>query len=75
MRDDDRRPPSDAELDQEFSLSWARSSPIHELSAHGRRVQQRLATPPLRPVHPSVLKRLRFALYRTFRSPERRADS
>jgi hypothetical protein len=64
VRDNDRRSTADAELDQEFSLAWARSSPTHELSAHGRSVQQRLDTPAARAVRPSFFKRLRFALYR-----------
>jgi hypothetical protein len=71
MRDNDRKRPADAEFDQDFSLAWARSSPTHELSAHGRSVKQRLDTPASRPVHPSVLKRLHFALYRTFKGRQR----
>jgi hypothetical protein len=67
VQDDDQRTTADAELDQEFSLAWARSSPTHELSAHGRSVQQRLETPALRPVRPSFTKRLRFTLYRIFK--------
>jgi hypothetical protein len=62
----DDRPPvaADPEFDREFDLAWARSSPTHELSAHGRSVQRRLDTPVARPVTPSLWKRLRFALYR-----------
>jgi hypothetical protein len=62
----DDRPPvaADPELDREFNLAWARSSPTHELSAHGRSVQRRLDTPAAAPVRPSAWKRLRFALYR-----------
>jgi hypothetical protein len=71
MRDNNRRTPADPDLDQEFSLAWVRSSPTHELSAHGRNVQQRLDTPASRPVHPSVFKRLHFALYRIFKSRQR----
>jgi hypothetical protein len=66
VRDNDRRA-NDAEFDQEFSFAWARSSPTHELSAHGRRVQQRLDTPASRAARPSLFKRLRFTLYRIFR--------
>jgi hypothetical protein len=55
---------ADTELDREFDLNWARSSPTHELSAHGRNVQRRLDTPVTGPVAPSLWKRLRFALYR-----------
>jgi hypothetical protein len=61
---DDHGSSSDPELDQEFSLTWARSTPIHELSAHGRSVQQRLDTPAARRARPSFLKRTRFAIYR-----------
>ena len=64
MHDDQRPTTADPELDREFDLSWARSSSIHELSAHGRNVQRRLDTPRAAPVNPSVWKRLRFALYR-----------
>ena len=62
-------PGADPELgaDREFDLAWARSSPIQELSAHGRSVQRRLDTPPPAPVQPSAWKRLRFSLYRLFR--------
>jgi hypothetical protein len=62
----DDQPPAtaDPELDREFDLSWARSSPTHELSAHGRNVQRRLDAPAAAPVNPSLWKRLRFALYR-----------
>jgi hypothetical protein len=52
------------ELDGIFDFAWARSSPTHELSAHGRRVQQRLDSPAPQPARPSVWKRLRFTLYR-----------
>jgi hypothetical protein len=67
VHEDDRRTTADPELDREFSLAWARNSPTHELSAHGRTVQQRLDTPPQRPIRPSFWKRLRFALYRVFK--------
>jgi hypothetical protein len=67
VRNDDRKRVADSEFDQEFSLAWARSSPTHELSAHGRTVQQRLDTPIPRTVRPSFLKRLHFTLYRIFK--------
>jgi hypothetical protein len=62
----DDRPPisADPDLDREFDLTWARSAPHHELSAHGRNVQRRLDSPVAAPVTPSLWKRLRFALYR-----------
>ena len=47
-----------------FDMAWARNASAHELSAHGRTVQRRLDTPAFRPARPSLLKRLRFALYR-----------
>lgn len=56
--------PVDTEPDAEFDLAWARSSPTHELSAHGRSVQRRLDTPVAPPVRPSRWKRLRFTVYR-----------
>ncbi len=49
-----------------FDMRWARNAPEHELSAHGRSVQRRLDTPAAPPRRPSLLKRLRFALYRLF---------
>jgi hypothetical protein len=52
------------ELGGIFDSAWARSSPTHELSAHGRSVQQRLDAPAPQPARPSVWKRLRFAIYR-----------
>ncbi|HEX4019223.1 MAG TPA: hypothetical protein VHX15_20980 [Frankiaceae bacterium] len=64
MHDDQPPATADPELDREFDFSWARSSPTHELSAHGRSVQRRLETPVAAPVNPSLWKRLRFALYR-----------
>jgi hypothetical protein len=62
----DDRPPisADPDLDREFDLTWARSAPHHELSAHGRNVQRRLDSPVAAPATPSLWKRLRFALYR-----------
>jgi hypothetical protein len=47
-----------------FDGAWARSAPVHELSAHGRAVQQRLDAPALPRDKPSPLKRVRFAFYR-----------
>ena len=47
-----------------LQFALARSSPTHELSAHGRNVQRRLETPVAAPVNPSLWKRLRFAIYR-----------
>jgi hypothetical protein len=64
VHDDQPATTSDAELEREFDLTWARSSPTHELSAHGRSVQRRLDTPPAALPNPSLYKRLRFALYR-----------
>jgi hypothetical protein len=64
VHDDQRPATTDPELDREFDLSWARSSPTHELSAHGRSVQRRLETPVAAPVNPSLWKRLRFAIFR-----------
>jgi hypothetical protein len=55
---------ADPKLDREFDFKWARSSPTHELSAHGRTVQRRLDTPVAGPATPSLWKRLRFTLYR-----------
>ena len=55
---------ADPEIEREFDFNWARSSPTHELSAHGRSVQRRLDTPVAAPPTPSLWKRLRFALYR-----------
>lgn len=49
-----------------FDMRWARSAPEHELSAHGRSVQRRLETPAAPARRPSLLKRLRFAVYRLF---------
>ncbi len=45
--------------------AWARAAPVHELSAHGRRVAARLALAEAGggPVRPSLWKRLRFAAY------------
>jgi hypothetical protein len=64
VHDDAPEMPKAAELDRGFDLAWARSSPTHELSAHGRTVQRRLDAPVAKPTNPSLLKRLRFALYR-----------
>jgi hypothetical protein len=64
VHDDQPSAAADPELDREFDFSWARSSPTHELSAHGRSVQRRLETPVARPADPSMWKRLRFAIYR-----------
>ena len=47
-----------------FDWTWMRSASVHELSAHGRAVQARMAagpTPP--PRRPSWLKRLRFRFF------------
>jgi hypothetical protein len=43
--------------------SWIKEAPVHELSAHGREVQSRMATPPTAPPRPSLFKRLRFRLW------------
>ena len=64
MHDDQLPATADPELGREFDFSWARSSPTHELSAHGRSVQRRLETPAAVPANPSLWKRLRFAIYR-----------
>jgi hypothetical protein len=64
VHDDRSAAAADAELDREFDLTWARSAPQHELSAHGRNVQRRFDTPPSAPVTPSLWMRMLFALYR-----------
>jgi hypothetical protein len=61
--------PGPASYDPErdgFDMTWARSADAHELSAHGRTVQQRLDAPTPRQGRPSLIKRARFAVYRLF---------
>jgi len=50
--------------DLRLDRAWARQAPVHELSAHGRRVAARLDAPPPRVPRPSWWKRLRFVAYR-----------
>jgi len=52
--------------DEPLDRAWARAAPVHELSAHGRRVAARLAAAEagVVPARPSVWKRLRFAAFR-----------